>query len=120
VHERVPRNAPDIFNLGAKEFTTMFHDGRVELSPKNKNSLLSPAGEALPNGLENVLAAQALFPVTSTTEMAGQTGENPIADLAEDGDFSGIWNTLQERLRSIPNTSDLTIFIASFVEYTED
>jgi len=102
VHERVPRNAPDIFNLGAKEFTTMFHDGRVELSSKNKNSFISPAGEALPGGLENVLAVQALFPVTSATEMAGQTGENPIADLAEDGDFSGIWNTLQERLRAIP------------------
>ena len=88
--------------LEQKEFTTMFHDGRVELSSKNKNSFLSPAGEALPDGLDNALAVQALFPVTSATEMAGQTGENPIADLAEDGDFSGIWNTLQERLRAIP------------------
>ena len=30
IHERVPRNAPHIFNLGAREFTRMFHDGRVE------------------------------------------------------------------------------------------
>ncbi len=102
VHERVPRNAPGIFNLGANEFTTIYHDGRVGVSPKNKNFFLSPAGEALPDGLDNALAVQALFPVTSATEMAGQTGENPIADLAEDGDFSGIWNTLQERLRAIP------------------
>ena len=30
VHERVPRNAPAVFNLGAREFTTLFHDGRVQ------------------------------------------------------------------------------------------
>ena len=28
--QRIPRNAPGLFNLGAQEFTVMFHDGRVE------------------------------------------------------------------------------------------
>ena len=31
--QRVPRNAPALFNLGAREFTTMFHDGRLEADP---------------------------------------------------------------------------------------
>ena len=26
VHQRVPRNSPALFNLGAKEFTRLFHD----------------------------------------------------------------------------------------------
>ncbi|MDG1891474.1 MAG: cytochrome c peroxidase [Verrucomicrobiota bacterium] len=112
VHERVPRNAPDIFNRGAKEFVKMFHDGRVELSSKKKSAFLTPAGKKLPSGLDNVLAAQALFPVTSGAEMAGQLGENPIADLAADGDLVGIWEALAERLRSIPEYKQL--FKAAF------
>ena len=38
-------------------------------------SQITPAGFNLPNNLENVLACQAMFPVTSATEMAGQPGE---------------------------------------------
>ena len=34
IRERVPRNAPALFNLGAREFTTLFHDGRVEPDPR--------------------------------------------------------------------------------------
>jgi len=33
IDERVPRNAPSVFNLGAHEFTVLFHDGRVDLDP---------------------------------------------------------------------------------------
>lgn len=29
IHARVPRNAPPLFNLGAKEFSRMYFDGRV-------------------------------------------------------------------------------------------
>ena len=54
--------------------------------PKPKPSgFTSPAGDALPLGLDNVLAAQALFPVTSATEMAGQPPENSVADAAAVG-----------------------------------
>ena len=65
VHERVPRNAPHVFNLGAMEFTRMFADGRVAVDPSQPSGFMSPAGDDLPVGLENVLAAQAMFPVTS-------------------------------------------------------
>ena len=102
VHERVPRNAPPIFNLGAREFTTLFHDGRLAVDPSEPCGFLSPAGADLPCDLDNVLAAQAMFPVTSATEMAGQAGENGIADAAAANDLPLIWQLLAERLQSIP------------------
>jgi cytochrome c peroxidase len=89
VHERVPRNAPHVFNLGAKEFDTMFLDGRVQPDPSQPSGFTSPAGDDLPVGLDNPLAVQAMFPVTSGAEMAGQAGENDIADAAAAGDLAG-------------------------------
>ena len=43
VHERVPRNAPHVFNLGASEFTVMFHDGRLAVAADQPGGFLSPA-----------------------------------------------------------------------------
>lgn len=45
IHERVPRNAPRLFNKGAKEFIRMFHDGRVEIDFDSPKGFLSPAGD---------------------------------------------------------------------------
>lgn len=104
VHERVPRNAPAVFNQGALEFTVLFHDGRVQANSSMPSGFESPAGMSLPDGLDNALAVQAMFPVTSGTEMAGQPGENPIADAAAAGDLAspeGVWAQLAERLRGI-------------------
>ncbi len=109
VVERVPRNAPPVFALGAKTMTIMFHDGRVEVDASQPSGFSTPAGNDLPTTLENVLAAQAMFPVTSATEMAGQPGENTIADAATIVD---IWNLLANRLRNIPEYVEL--FEAAF------
>ena len=70
---RIPRNSPSLANLGAKEFSRLFHDGRVEADPKGPwaSGFWTPAGGQLPEGLDNALAAQAMFPVTSDVEMAG-------------------------------------------------
>ncbi|MEM8487333.1 MAG: cytochrome c peroxidase [Bacteroidota bacterium] len=107
VHERVPRNAPALFNLGATEFTTLFHDGRVESDTAGyyEGGFITPAKWKLHKGLDNVLAAQAMFPVTSPTEMAGQKGENPIADaraLNNVAGPNGVWELLAGRLQTIP------------------
>lgn len=120
VHERVPRNAPPVFNLGAHEFTVMFHDGRVAIDSNQPSGFVSPAGNNLPLNLENVLAAQAMFPVTSATEMAGQSGENSIADAAAAGDLSspnGVWALLAARLQNIPKYADM--FINTYDDVTE-
>ncbi len=115
VVERVPRNAPPIFNLGAREFQMMFHDGRVAVDPSTPSGFASPAGNDLPPGLDNVLAAQAMFPVTSATEMAGQSGENAIADAAAAGNLAGpggVWAQLADRLRAIPEY--VQMFVAAY------
>ncbi|MCP4901192.1 MAG: cytochrome-c peroxidase [bacterium] len=115
IPERVPRNAPAVFNLGAREFTRMFHDGRVELMPSHPTGFLSPAGDDLPEGLDNVLAAQAMFPVTSGTEMAGQAGENAQADVAASQDLPAVWLHIADKLRDIPEYVEL--FIAAYDQH---
>jgi len=112
VHERVPRNAPPVFNLGAREFSILFADGRVAVDDTQPSGFSSPAGTDLPFGLDNVLAAQAMFPVTSAAEMAGQPGENIQADLAEASDLPALWLFLSDKLRGIPEYVDL--FIAAY------
>jgi len=107
--ERVPRNAPPIFNLGHESFREMFHDGRVEVDESQPSGYFTPAGDDLPAGLDSVLAAQAMFPVTSATEMAGQAGENPIADAGAAGDLPLVWEILAERLRANAEYRDLFI-----------
>ncbi len=102
----IPRNAPEVFNRGNPEWHTMFWDGRVEQLPDG--SFKTPAGDQLPDGLKNVLAAQALFPPTSRDEMRGKAGDtrvdgqpNELAVL-DNSDFTGIWNKLMDRILAIP------------------
>ncbi|MCK4833734.1 MAG: cytochrome-c peroxidase, partial [Gammaproteobacteria bacterium] len=115
--ERVPRNAPPVFNLGDNSIHTLFHDGRVSTIGGDgfPSGCKTPAGHNLPANLENVLACQAMFPVTSATEMAGQAGENSIADAADAGNLAGpggVWEQLAQRLQAIPEYVDM--FIAAF------
>ncbi len=120
IKARVPRNAPALFNLGAKEFTTLFHDGRVEIDLNYPQGFNSPAGDDLPYGLANPLAAQALFPLTSDVEMAGHLGENPIADAMADNDFKTAWMLIAQRVKDIPEYVEL--FKAAFpdIQQVED
>ncbi len=104
---RVPRNSQALYFLGAKEYRSFFHDGRVEVD-RHKNwpsGFWTPAREQLPVGLDSLLAAQAMFPVTSPEEMAGHKGENPVATAAAQdrlGGTEGVWDLLARRLRAIP------------------
>lgn len=112
VHARVPRNTPALFNIGAREFIRMFHDGRVEIDPSGyyEGGFITPAKWKLPKGLENVLSAQAMFPPTSPDEMAGHKGENPIAEarsLNNAAGPGGVWEQLALRLQAIPEYVDL-------------
>lgn len=116
---RIPRNAQALFNIGAREYSAMFHDGRLEPDPQGtfESGFWSPAREQLPAGLDSLLAAQAMFPVTSAVEMAGHKGENPVGTaVAEDrlAGRGGAWDLLAERLRRIPGY--VTRFIAVFDE----
>ena len=123
IHERVPRNAQPIFNLGRKDFNFSFHDGRIEICPSEPSGFCSPAGDDLPLGLANILAAQAMFPVTSPAEMAGQEGENDQANAADPNnpDLPLVWDVIAEKLRNVD--AYLPLFQAAFpdaVRYSDD
>lgn len=121
--ERVPRNAPAVFNLGASTFDTLFHDGRLALDPSKDTGFLNPAGDNLLHGLENTLAAQAMFPVTSAAEMAGQPGENAVADAAASNNLSGsggVWELLTQRLQSYTEYVDMFVSAFSHIDQASD
>jgi cytochrome c peroxidase len=139
IPERVPRNAPPVFNLGAHEFEVLFHDGRVQVDPEYPSGCKTPAADDLPDNLENVLACQAMFPVTSSTEMAGQAtknpvakaknpvakakkpvakAKNPVAKAAEAGDLVLVWELLAERLQEIPEY--VTLFKGAFDDIDDE
>jgi len=107
---RVPRNSPALFNLGRPNLGHLFWDGRVAIDGELASGFISPAGDELPQGLNSVLAVQAMFPVTSATEMAGQADENTIAKAAALGDLAspiGVWALLATRLSNIPGYFEL-------------
>lgn len=100
IEKRVPRNASALFNLGARDIRVLFHDGRLSVDDIFGNGFNSPAEEYLPEGLKGILAAQALFPLTSETEMAGNPEENKVAGAAYDR-IDYVWPLLVERVRAI-------------------
>ena len=131
-HERdfVPRNATELFNRGSPEWITMFWDGRI--SGSVEEGFDSPAEEDLPAGLDNILAAQAMFPVTSRDEMLGEeedltiSGEiNELAMIEDDDEyddkpehFVAIWAQLMVRLRDIPDYQPL--FQAAYPDVAQE
>ena len=113
--EFVPRNASPLLNTGLG-FFYLFWDGRV--SGFGSGPFESPAGSALPGGLPNVLAAQAMFPVVNRREMRGEPGDvdvfghpNELA-LYADTAYREIWRAVMRRLLAIPQYQAL--FAAAF------
>nr|WP_232530286.1 cytochrome c peroxidase [Pacificitalea manganoxidans] len=103
--ERVPRNAPALFNLGAAEFTRMFHDGRLEADPDRPGGIRTPLGEDMALGFASVLSAQSMFPVLAPDEMAGHYGESDVSRAVRMGLLSsegGAWDIISARIESIP------------------
>ena len=109
--KRIPRNAPSLWNLGHKDITIMFHDGRLTADDTYENGYNSPAEEWLPRGLDSLLAAQALFPLTAQFEMAGNLRENEIAGAIHDRPDAA-WPLIAKRVRIIPDYADM--FIQAF------
>ncbi|MGB3407614.1 MAG: cytochrome c peroxidase [Jannaschia sp.] len=98
---RIPRNAPGLWNLGATEFTTLFHDGRIE---ETAGGLRTPMGPEMVQGFATLLSAQTMFPVLSADEMAGQISENEISRAVRQGIITGeggAWDLLSARVRDV-------------------
>lgn len=102
--ERIPRNAPALFNLGAAEFTRMFHDGRVEVDATRPSGMRTPMEDEMLIGFSGVLSAQTMFPVLSQDEMAGHYSENDVSQAVRMGRITGeggAWDLLSDRVAAI-------------------
>jgi cytochrome c peroxidase len=103
--EFVPRNAPSLLNQGLG-FFYLFWDGRVN-EEGGQSRFRTPAGVQLPSGLSNLLAAQAMLPVTNRGEMRGKAGDvdvfgsaNELAQIS-DADFAEMWRATMRRLLAV-------------------
>lgn len=119
IRKRIPRNAPGLWNLGARDLHTMFHDGRLSLSDLYDNGFNSPAQEWLPEGLNSLLAAQALFPLTAQFEMAGNVAENEVTGAVHDRIDKG-WPILAKRVRTDPRYGPAMVRAFDDVDTPED
>ena len=103
--KRIPRNSPALFNLGAYEFTVLYHDGRLEADASKPSGIRTPLGEEMMAGFTSILSAQTMFPVLSRDEMAGSFGENDVAQLVRQGIITGpggAWDVLSRRVADVP------------------
>ena len=87
-----PRNALDLWNRGNGAVRALFWDGRVELVDPERRVFRSPLGDALPPGLDSLLAVQALFPLVTLDEMLGDPGDRSPTNLP--GGHAGLLNDL--------------------------
>jgi cytochrome c peroxidase len=102
--QRIPRNAPPLFNLGASEFTVFFHDGRLERDATRASGIRTPLGSEMELGFASALSAQSMFPVLSADEMAGHYTENDVAQAVRQGLLTGpggAWDILSKRVEGI-------------------
>lgn len=110
-NDRIGRHSPHLFNLGAREFTRLNWQGRHQVLSNNQLSLpcKTPAIDACPTGLDNVLAGQNLFPLVNLPEMTGQSGENNVVDAGRNFKgverFPPVWEAIVKRLRALPGYS---------------
>ncbi|MDB4245504.1 cytochrome-c peroxidase [Amylibacter sp.] len=121
--QRVPRNAQPLFNLGAKQFKTLFHDGRVQVDLSRPSGLRTPLEEEMVEGFSSIISAQTMFPVLSADEMAGHYSENEISEAVRRGTLTGeggAWDLISKRVGSVPAYSDFFIDIYDHVEVAKD
>ena len=76
-----PRNSMDLWNRGHASVRNMFWDGRVSEVDAPVSRFQTPMMDDLPDGIESVLAAQALFPLAGEEEMLGLPGDRSAPDL---------------------------------------
>ena len=102
--QRIPRNAPGLFNLGILDLRTIFHDGRIEADPTRTTGFRTPLEDEMVSGFASLLSAQSMFPVLSPDEMAGHYSENEIAKAVRTGQLTGpdgAWERIAARIAAI-------------------
>ena len=108
--QRIPRNSQSLFNLGAQQLTTLFHDGRIEIDETSPSGFRTPLLTDMESGFSGLLSAQTMFPVLSPDEMAGHYQENEIARRVRLGIISGsdgAWAAIAARVADIDEYRDM-------------
>lgn len=103
--QRIPRNAPALWNVGAKGFTILFADGRIGVDPSRPTGFRTPLEDEMVKGFASVLSAQTMFPVLSPDEMAGHYEENDVSTVVRQGRLTGpdgAWSVISARVAAIP------------------
>ncbi|EYD71261.1 cytochrome-c peroxidase [Limimaricola hongkongensis] len=103
--QRVPRNSPALWNVGAVEYVSMFHDGRIELDASAPGGMRTPLDADMVAGFASMLSAQTMFPVLSPDEMAGHYSENEVAQAVRQGRLTGpggAWDLIARRVAQVP------------------
>ncbi len=108
--QRIPRNSPALFNLGHRDVSVMFHDGRIEVDPSRPSGLRTPLEEEMVGGFASLLSAQTMFPVLSPDEMAGHYQENDVSKAVRTGRITGTggaWDIIAQRVNALPEYREL-------------
>lgn len=103
--QRIPRNAPALFNLGVLNLRSLFHDGRIEADATRATGFRTPLEDEMVSGFASLLSAQSMFPVLSPDEMAGHYSENEISKAVRTGQLTGpngAWEKIAARISAIP------------------
>ncbi len=103
--QRVPRNAPPLFNLGHRTIAALFDDGRIEVDPDRPTGFRTPLEDDMVAGFDGILSAQTMFPVLAPDEMAGHYGESDVSTAVRQGRLTGdggAWDIVAERVAAIP------------------
>lgn len=103
--QRIPRNAPALWNVGAHGFTVMFADGRIQADPTRSSGFRTPLEDEMVTGFASLLSAQTMFPVLSNDEMAGHYEESDVSTLVRQGRITGpdgAWSVIAARVAAIP------------------
>ena len=117
--QRIPRNAPALFNLGAHEFTVLFHDGRIEVDPDRPGGLRTPLDADMVAGFASLLSAQTMFPVLSPDEMAGHYSENDVSQAVRRGVITGqggAWDIIARRVADLPEYADEFVAVYDHID----
>ena len=107
--QRIPRNSPALWNVGARSYTVLFADGRIEVDPDRPTGFRTPLEDEMVAGFASLLSAQTMFPVLSNDEMAGHYEENEVSTLVRQGRLTGpdgAWSAISARVALIPDYAE--------------
>ena len=101
LEQRIPGNAPALFNLGLRGISALFHAGRIVVDRSHPSGLCTPMAESMAPGVVSFLSAQTMFPVQSGDEMLGHNQERVVAITLRQGRITGpggAWDRLSKRV----------------------